>query len=209
MTNHTLSKRRILLVDDDLLTLTTISQALRHAGYETAEANSGAEALQLELEFSPDLAILDVVMSGMSGIELAKHLQAATATPFMFISARGEAEIVRQASEHGAVGYLVKPFDIAQVVPAVETALGRADEIKRLRGRESSLTSALAAGRETSMAVGLLMARFQTDRDSAFEALRSYSRSNRRKVNDVANTLLEAEDLHTAFNALLRNKGAS
>ena len=131
MTTNPIPKRRILLVDDDMLTLTTIGQVLRQAGYETAEASSGAEALQVELEFSPDLAILDVVMEGMSGIELAQHFQAATATPFMFISARGEAEIVRQASEHGAVGYLVKPFDISQIVPAVETALGRADEIKR------------------------------------------------------------------------------
>lgn len=206
MTTNPIPKRRILLVDDDMLTLTTIGQVLRQAGYETAEASSGAEALQVELEFSPDLAILDVVMEGMSGIELAQHFQAATATPFMFISARGEAEIVRQASEHGAVGYLVKPFDISQIVPAVETALGRADEIKRLRGRESSLTSALAAGRETSMAVGMLMAKFHTDRDSAFDALRSYSRSNRRKVNDVAATLLDAEDMSNAFRTLLRGK---
>ncbi len=159
MTTNPIPKRRILLVDDDMLTLTTIGQVLRQAGYETAEASSGAEALQVELEFSPDLAILDVVMEGMSGIELAQHLQAATATPFMFISARGEAEIV--------------------------------------------------AGRETSMAVGMLMAKFHTDRDSAFDALRSYSRSNRRKVNDVAATLLDAEDMSNAFRSLLRGKSGA
>ncbi|NRR28978.1 response regulator [Oxalobacteraceae bacterium] len=204
MTSTPNAKRRILLVDDDELILATIGQVLRNAGFETAEASSGAQALQLELEFNPDLAILDVVMTGMSGIELAQRLHTGTTTQFMFISARGEADIVRQATEHGAVGYLVKPFDIAQVVPAVETALGRADEIKRLRGRESSLTSALAAGRETGMAVGMLMAHFHVDRDLAFEALRSYSRANRRKVHEVANELLDSEELRSAFRALLK-----
>ena len=120
----------------------------------------------------------------------------------MFISAHAEAEIVKQATEHGAVGYLLKPFDIAQIIPAFEAALGRADEIKRLRSSEANLTIALSAGREASMAVGLLMAKFGADRDTAFEVLRAYSRSNRCKLNDVAESLLSAEEMFISFKVL-------
>jgi response regulator NasT len=195
-------KRRVLLVDDEPLTLATIGQILRNAGYETAEASSGKEALKIAFEFCPDLALLDVEMSEMSGIELAERLQVEGSIPFMFISAHAEAEIVKQATEHGAVGYLLKPFDIAQVIPAFEAALGRADEIKQLRGSEANLTIALNAGRETSMAVGLLMAKFATDRHTAFEVLRAYSRSNRCKMNEVAENILLAEEMFNNFKTL-------
>ena len=190
-----ISKRRILLVDDDLLTITTIAQVLRNAGYETAEATSGDEALKIALEFCPDLALLDIVMPGMSGIELAERLQADANIPFMFISAHSGADIVMQATQNGAVGYLLKPFDIAQIIPVVETGLCRANDIKHLKDRETSLTAALASGRETSIAVGILMTKFQTDRNSAFEALRTYSRSNRLRINDVADSILSAEEM--------------
>lgn len=196
------AKRRVLLVDDEPLTLAVIGQVLRNAGYETAEAGSGEAALNLAMEFHPDLALLDVVMSGMTGLELARRLQAETDIPFMFISANAEVEIVKQASEYGAVGYLLKPFDIAQIIPAFEAALSRADEIRRLRSSESNLTIALNSGRETSMAVGLLMAKFDTDRHTAFEVLRAYSRSNRCKMNEVAESLLAAEEMFNSFKSL-------
>ena len=200
--------RRILLVDDDPLTLSTVARVLQNAGYVTTEASSGEQALELEAAFAPHLAILDVRMAGMSGIELARHLQASSRTPFMFVSALGGADIVRQATEHGAVGYLLKPFELAQIVPAVETALVRSDEIAHLRGRETSLISALEAGRHTNMAIGVLMARFQIDREQAFEALRGYARSHRRKMVDVATSLLDAEDLFSAFRRQLREPPA-
>jgi response regulator NasT len=201
MPDQPAAKRRVMLVDDDPITLATISQLLTKAGYETAEANSGQEALEVAAAFLPDLALLDVMMSGMSGIELAKCLQQ-SGVPFMFISAHAEAEIVKQATEYGAVGYLLKPFDMAQVIPAFEAALGRADDIRRLRNSEANLTIALNSGRETAMAVGLLMVKFGVDRDMAFDVLRSYARSNRQKINDVAESLLAAEEMSGNFKQL-------
>lgn len=202
MNTLSMPQRRILLVDDEPMTLAIIRLALQNAGYQTIEATSGQDALVLAQQLRPDLALLDAVMPGMSGIELAKHLHEEIHVPFMFVSGSGEVEIVRQATEHGAVGYLLKPFDVAQIVPAVEAALARADEIKQLRRSESDLTTALNAGRETSMAVGILMAKFKTDRNTAFEVLRAYSRSNRCKINDVANRLLAAEEMLNHFNEL-------
>jgi len=202
MSDQTTAKRRVLLVDDDPITLATISQLLTKAGYETAEATSGNEALDVAAIFLPDLALLDVMMSGMSGIELAKRLQQTGGVPFMFISAHAEAEIVKQATEYGAVGYLLKPFDMAQVIPAFEAALGRADDIRRLRTSEANLTIALNSGRETAMAVGLLMAKFGVNRNVAFDVLRTYARSNRQKINDVAENLLAAEEMSGNFKQL-------
>jgi response regulator NasT len=195
----TAASRRLLVVDDDPLILTFVSSVLRHAGYDVVQAASGEEALPLALENPPDLALLDVTMPGMSGIELAQRLQQDGAIPSMFLSAHGQMDIVKEATSYGAVGYLVKPVEAVQIVPAVEAALARADDIRRLQRSEINLTAALAAGRETSMAVGLLMARYQTDRDTAFEVLRDHARSHRRKINEVANELLKAEETLNAF----------
>jgi response regulator NasT len=191
--------RHILLVDDDELTLDLLSHLLAQAGYVTTRAVSGEMALEIAVRNEPDLALLDVMMPGMSGIDLAARLQAETSVPFMFLSGHGNAETVKRASECGAVGYLLKPFQAAQVMPAIEAALARADEIKKLRRAEVNLTAALAAGRETSIAVGLLMAKCQTDRQTAFEVLRDRARSQRRKLSEVAQELIEAQELINSF----------
>ena len=199
------AKRRILIVDDDPILLQFIGEVLRHAGYDTVSASSGAQAIaQIEAR-EPDLALLDITMPGMSGLELARHLNELTAVPFMFLSAIGDTDSARQAAAYGAVGYVVKPVDAERLMAAFEAGLARADEIRQLRRTEANLNAALAAGRETSLAVGLLMGRFQTDRNTAFEVLRDHARSSRRKINEVADQLLAAEEtlnsLHAGFAA--------
>src|SRR5206468_9875360 len=147
-------------------------------------------------------------MPGMSGLDLARRLKEHTEMPFMFLSSVDDAETARQAASHGAVGFLVKPVEATRLLPAFESALARADEIRKLRRTEANLNAALAAGRETSLAVGLLMTRFQTDRNTAFEVLRDHARSGRRKINEVAEQLVAAEELlnglHGAFVTRLR-----
>jgi response regulator NasT len=205
-------RRLILLVDDDPLLLEYLSTVLGHAGYDTLTATSAAEALQRVAEREADiaLALLDVTMPGMSGLDLARRLKDHTSVAFMFLSSVDDAETARQAASHGAVGFVVKPVDAARLLPAFESALARADEIRQLRRTEANLNAALAAGRETSLAVGLLMTRFQTDRNTAFEVLRDHARSSRRKVNEVAEQLVSAEELlnslHGAFVARLKGK---
>jgi response regulator NasT len=205
-------RRLILLVDDDPLLLEYLSTVLDHAGYDTLTANSAAEALQRIAEREADiaLALLDVSMPGMSGLDLARRLKDHTSVAFMFLSSVDDAETARQAASHGAVGFVVKPVDAARLLPAFESALARADEIRQLRRTEANLNAALAAGRETSLAVGLLMTRFQTDRNTAFEVLRDHARSSRRKVNEVAEQLVAAEELlnslHGAFAGRLKGK---
>ena len=203
-------KRRILIVDDDTLLLTFLAEVLGRAGYETVTASSAEEAIRKVEANEPDLAMLDITMPGMSGLELARHLKEGTSVPFMFLSAIGDAESARQAAAHGAVGYVVKPVTPERLLPAFEAALARADEIRQLRRTELNLNAALAAGRETSLAVGLLMGKFQTDRNTAFEVLRDHARSSRRKINEVADQLLAAEEvlnsLHAGFANRLKGK---
>ena len=185
------SKAHILVVDDDRLILATLAKGLRQAGYQVSEANSGEDALRLASEVKPDLALLDMRMPGMSGIKLAQRL-GSDEIPFIFLSAYGDAETVKQASKHGALGYLVKPLDVPQIIPSLEAGLARAAEIRQLREKEAQLGTALEAGRETSIAVGVLMERGRVDRQEAFETLRDYARSERRKVRDVAEDLINA-----------------
>lgn len=204
------AKRRILIVDDDPLLLQFLNEVIGHAGYDTVTASSGEEALQQIAEGEPDMALLDITMPGMSGLELAHHLKTHTTVPFMFLSAIGDSESTRQAAAYGALGYLVKPVDAERLMPAFEAGLARADEIRQLRRTELNLNAALAAGRETSLAVGLLMGKFQTDRNTAFEVLRDHARSSRRKINEVADQLLAAEEtlnsLHAGFASRLKAK---
>lgn len=194
--------RKILLVDDDPLMLETMRVILQQAGYEVFEATSGYDAIILAQQCTFDLAMLDAFMPGMSGLELAQQLQQKYSLPFMFVSGSSETELVKQATAHGAIGYLVKPFDLPQVLPAVQAALARGDDIKQLRQSENDLMLALHAARETSMAVGLLMAKFKLERDASFDILRAYSRSHRCKIHDVAKDLLSAEELINRFEHL-------
>lgn len=210
MTTPPPAKRQILIVDDDQLLLSFLGVVLRHAGYDTVEVSSSEAALQQIAVREPDLALLDIHMPGMSGLELAKRLHADTSVPFMFLSSSGDGESGKQAAAYGAVGFLVKPVDENQLLPAFEAGLARADEIRQLRRTELNLNAALAAGRETSLAVGLLMGKFQTDRNTAFEVLRDHARSSRRKINEIARQLLTAEEtlnaLHGAFHSRLKSK---
>ncbi|NHZ60963.1 ANTAR domain-containing response regulator [Massilia genomosp. 1] len=204
------AKRRILIVDDDPLLLQFLNEVIGHAGYDTVTASSGEEALQQIAAGEPDMALLDITMPGMSGLELAHHLKTHSTVPFMFLSAIGDSESTRQAAAYGALGYLVKPVDAERLMPAFEAGLARADDIRELRRTELNLNAALAAGRETSLAVGLLMGKFQTDRNTAFEVLRDHARSSRRKINEVADQLLAAEEtlnsLHSGFANRLKAK---
>lgn len=186
---------KVLLVDDDRLVLATMTSGLEQAGY-AVQACASAEAAQRILAVAhPDIAVLDVRMPGQSGLDLARYLREETDVPFIFLTAYSEGEIVRQAAENGALGYLVKPADIPQLVPAIEAALARAADLRHLRTTGEQLQTALNENREVSMAVGLIMERRKLDRQGAFEMLRTHARSQRRKIGEVAQEILAAAEV--------------
>jgi two-component system, response regulator PdtaR len=190
--NGTVAGAHILIVDDDRLVLATLGHGLRDAGYRVSEAADGAAALALVSREKPDLALLDVRMPDISGVKLAERLAEEHGVPFMFLSAYGDPDIIQRATELGALGYLVKPLDVPQIIPPIEAALARGAQIRTLTDTGEQLSHALESGRETSMAVGILMERRGLDRNEAFEALRSHARSQRRRIHEVAAELVDA-----------------
>ena len=196
------NKPKILVVDDDPLTLKLLSGVLEAQGYDVILAKNGEDALAISMLGEPRLAMLDINMPGMSGLDLAKRLRSDSDIPFVFLSGVSDGEVVKRAVEYGASGYLVKPVDVQNLIPTLEAALARAGDMKNLRQRESRLTSALAAGRETSMAVGVLMVHYRANRQQAFDMLRSFARSNRKTINEVASEVLEAEEALNRFQGL-------
>jgi response regulator NasT len=133
------SKGKILVVDDDRLVLATVTHGLAQAGYEIIDADNGDDAILLAREHRPDLALLDIRMEGMSGFDVAAYLRESLQTPFMFLSAFSDDATVAQVKALGAVAYLVKPLDIAQIVPTVEAALAN---VRARRAAEAAASSA-------------------------------------------------------------------
>lgn len=144
MSNKTMNSgeagpRRILLVDDDRLVLSTLAHSLRDEGYQIATADSGEAALDLCKHESFDLAIIDMRMPDMPGSELARLLREKHSLPILILSAYRGKDLVQQGVIEGALGYLVKPFETAQLVPAIESALARAAELRLLSAKGQNL----------------------------------------------------------------------
>lgn len=183
----------LLLVDDDRLVLATMAAGLQQAGYRvsTVESAEDAEYLLVSGE-RPDLAILDVRLPGHNGLHLAKRLHELDHIPFMMFSAYRDQATVDQASRSGALGYLVKPLDIPQLVPAIEAALARANELHDLRVGRQQLQATLDAERNVSIAVGITMMQYHLKRREAFDLLRKSARSQRCKLADLAIGIIQA-----------------
>ena len=195
MNTNATAKRTILLVDDDRLVLSTLSRGLTGAGYSlsTAESADDAEAILASGE-RPDLAILDVNMPGRSGLELAERLRSFDHIPFMLLTAYSDQEIVDKATAIGALGYLVKPVDTPQLLPAIKAALARAEDMQTLRVTGQQLQVALNGEREISIAIGITMMQYRLDRKAAFELLRKTARSQNRKLVELAADVIKASE---------------
>ena len=176
---------KILVADDDRVVLLTLSEGLWEAGFEVIEARDGLQALALCQSQAPELALLDIRMPGLDGLELERCLRDETKVPFIFFSAYGDDAFVKRAVEIGALGYLIKPLVVTAIVPAIRTALARSRDISGLR-------SALESNRTIATAVGMLMRTEGLDQLAAFERLRQRARTQRRKLEDLAMNMVES-----------------
>src|SRR6266566_4554430 len=181
---------RILVVDDDRLVLATVVAGLRQAGFEVLEADNGDDAILLARNHRPRLAILDMRMQGKSGMDVARYLASNTSTGFIFLSAFGDQSIVDESARLGALGYLVKPIDIRQIVPAVNAALAKLDA--GLAPAAPPAPASPAPGRDEAIAVGILMERLRLDQARALQALREQARGEGRSVESLASSMVEA-----------------
>jgi response regulator NasT len=176
-------KPRILIADDDRVVLFTLAEGLREADFEVIEARDGLQALALCRSEAPDLALLDIRMPGLDGLELARRLREETKVPFLFFSAYNDEAFVSRAVEIGALGYLLKPLNVPALLPMVRTALARSRDFSGLQG-------ALVSNRAIATAVGMLMRSEGLDQAAAFEKLGQSARGQRRKLEDVARAMI-------------------
>ncbi len=182
---------RILIAEDETIIRLDLRELLERAGFEVcAEARDGEEAVELARALTPDLALLDVKMPRLDGIEAARRILAERPIPIVMVTAYGEDELVSRAVEAGVFGYLVKPFRETDLLPAIATARARHEELEAVRAEADSLAEALAARKAIERAKGLLMEREGLTEPEAFARLRKASQISGRPLKVVAEALI-------------------
>src|SRR3954470_8984939 len=183
---------RILVAEDETIIRLDLRELLEQAGFEIcAEARDGAEAVELARAEQPDLAVLDVKMPRLDGIEAARRILDERPIPIVMLTAYGQDELVSRAVEAGVFGYLVKPFRESDLLPAIRTARARHEELVALREGSETLAEALAARKAIERAKGLLMAKEGLTEEDAFKRLRKASQVSGRPLRVIAEAVVD------------------
>ena len=183
---------RILVAEDETIIRLDLRDLLERAGFEVcAEAKDGEEAVELARSEEPDLAIMDVKMPRLDGIEAARRILDERPIPIVMLTAYGQDELVARAVEAGVFGYLVKPFREQDLLPAIATARARFDELVAVREEVESLGEALAARKAIERAKGILMAKESLSESDAFARLRRASQVSGRPMRVIAEAVID------------------
>ena len=186
---------RVLIAEDETIIRLDLRDVLERAGHEVcAEARDGEEAVALAQSEQPELAILDVKMPRLDGIEAARRILADRPIPIVMLTAYGQEELVARAVEAGVFGYLVKPFRETDLLPAIQTARARHAELEAMRDEAESLAEALATRKVVERAKGILMEREGLSENDAFIRLRRASQSSGRPLRVVAEAVIATFD---------------
>ena len=186
---------KILVAEDETIIRLDLRDLLVRSGFDVvAEARDGEEAIALAREHEPDLAILDVKMPRLDGIEAARRILDERPIPIVMLTAYGQDELVSRAVEAGVFGYLVKPFREADLLPAIRTARARHEELTAIRDQAESLAEALAARKSIERAKGLLMEREGLSEQEAFVRLRKASQVSGRPLRVIAEAVVATLD---------------
>ncbi len=186
---------RILVAEDETIIRLDLRGLLERAGHEViGEARDGEEAVALARELEPDLAVMDVKMPRLDGIEAARRMLEERPIPIVMLTAFGQRELVERAAEVGVFGYLVKPFREQDVVPAIETARARHRELVAVRAEADSLAEALVARKAIERAKGLLMEKESLSEADAFARLRKASQVSGRPLVVIAEAVIATFD---------------
>jgi response regulator NasT len=182
---------RILVAEDETIIRLDLRGLLEGSGHEVVgEARDGEEAVQLARELEPDLAVMDVKMPRLDGIEAARRMLEERPIPIVILTAFGQAELVSRAVEAGVFGYLMKPFREQDIVPAIEAARARHEELVAARAEADTLQEALVARKAIERAKGLLMEKESLSERDAFARLRKASQVSGRPLKVVAEALI-------------------
>jgi two-component system, response regulator PdtaR len=183
----------VVIAEDEALIRLDLKEMLEEEGYLVAgEVGDGAAAVDLAQKLRPDLVIMDVKMPGLDGISAAEQISAQRLAPVVILTAFSQRDLVKRASDAGALAYLVKPFTKADLVPAIEVAVSRYQEITALDAEVTGLRERLEVRKVLDRAKGLLQAERGITEAEAFRWLQKTSMDRRMTMKAVAEEVLAA-----------------
>jgi response regulator NasT len=185
---------RVVIAEDEAIIRLDLKELLEEEGYEVVgETGRGDEAIELVRQTQPDLVILDIKMPGMDGLSAARHITSERLAAVLILTAFSQRDLVEQARDAGALAYLVKPFERSELVPAVEVALGRFQEIKALAGQTASLEEQLETRKVVDRAKGKLMDEFGKSENEAFSFIQKRAMSERVTMRDISQRVIDGD----------------
>jgi two-component system, response regulator PdtaR len=184
---------RVLVAEDEVLIRVDIVETLEEAGHSVVgQASDGEQAIRLARELTPDLVVMDVKMPKMDGLTAARQITA-DGPAVLVLTAFSDKELVEQAAEAGTIGYLVKPFQPAQLLAGVGVALARAADRRKLRDTVEDLEEKLANRKVIERAKGRLMEQFGLTEDQAYTRMRRAAMDRQLPLVEVARRILDAQ----------------
>ena len=186
-----ITTKRVLVAEDEALIRMDIVESLTEFGYEVvAQAADGEEAVALATQHKPDICIMDVKMPKLDGISAAEKI-AELKIPVVLLTAFSQKELVTRASEAGAMAYIVKPFSPSDLLPAIEIALSRHEQIVALETEISDMTERFETRKLMDRAKGLLNEKMNLSEPDAFRWIQKASMDRRLTMQEVAQTVIE------------------
>jgi response regulator NasT len=183
---------RVVIAEDEAIIRMDLRETLEEEGYEVVgETGRGDQAVELVRALQPDLAILDIKMPGLDGLEAARIINAEKICGVLVLTAFSQREVVEQARDAGALAYLVKPFQKSDLIPAIEVAIGRFRELRVLTGEIDALGEQLATRKTIDRAKGILMDECDMREHDAFTFLQRTAMSERSRMRDVAERVID------------------
>lgn len=187
--------RRVLIAEDEALIRLDLAEMLREEGYEVVgEASDGQEACELAEKLKPDLIIMDVKMPRRDGIDAADEIASKRIAPIVVLTAFSQRDLVERASQAGAMAYLVKPFTVNDLIPAIELAISRYSEIAALEREVASLADRLETRKLVERAKGLLQVKQGMTEPEAFKWIQRAAMDRRTTMKWVAEVVLDTLD---------------
>ena len=187
--------RRVLIAEDEALIRLDLAEMLREEGYEVVgEASDGQQACELAEQLKPDLIIMDVKMPRRDGIDAAEEIASKRIAPIVVLTAFSQRDLVERASQAGAMAYLVKPFTVNDLIPAIELAISRYSEIAALEREVASLSDRLETRKLVERAKGLLQAKQGMTEPEAFKWIQRAAMDRRTTMKWVAEVVLDTLD---------------
>ena len=184
------SKTRVLIAEDDAIIRMDLKEMLEEEDYEVLVAGDGAAAVQLARDEQPSLVILDIKMPVMDGLAAAQKISEERLAPVLILTAYSQRELVERAAQIGAMAYLVKPFQKQDLLPAIEIAKGRYQQLASLADEVGDLTERLESRKQVERAKGVLIDRYGMNEGDAFRFLQQAAMDRRLSMREVAEAIL-------------------